>query len=256
MVTTVFMIKWLYYNKENSSKEAEFMEDTLKVTNVLSDPTRFHIYEYITTRLQSVTVQEIADEFSIHPNVARLHLSKLEDVNMLLSETQKTGKGGRPSRLYRLSDEVIQFSFPFRDYQLLSNVLLQSLESLGAEGSKALYETGKQFGKELMEKEIVRYTNNKDTLTKEDKMRLLQNASFMTGQMPTLEWNEDQTTLYFEIYNCPFKEVAKMHKDKVCMMHQSFFVGMFEALFNDVTLVEKQNIITGCNQCAYHSKIM
>ena len=73
------------------------MEQTLKITSVLSDPTRYKIYQYITERHNDVTVQEIADQFEIHPNVARLHLSKLEDVSMLSSETKKTGKGGRPS---------------------------------------------------------------------------------------------------------------------------------------------------------------
>lgn len=231
------------------------MENTLKVTNVLSDPTRFYIYQYITNRHQDVTVQEIADQFSIHPNVARLHLSKLEDVRMLISETKKTGKGGRPSRLYRLSADVIQLSFPFRDYQLLSKILLQSLESLGVEGSKALYETGKQFGKEMMEQDVVRITNNGTNLSKDDKLRILQNASLMTGQLAELEWNEDKTSLYFEIYNCPFKEVAKEHKDKVCMMHQQFFIGMFEVLFNDVQLIEKQNMLSGCNNCAYKTEM-
>lgn len=128
---------------------------------------------------------------------------------------------------------------------------MKTLESLGAEGSKALYETGKTFGKEMMEQEIARITNNTALLSNEDKIRLLQNASLMTGQLPALEWNDDQTSLYFEIYNCPFKEVAVEHKNKVCTMHQSFFTGMFEALFKDVQLIEKQNIITGCDQCAY-----
>ena len=58
------------------------MEQTLKITNVLSDPTRYYIYTFITKNHKEVTVQEIAENFSIHPNVARLHLSKLEDVNI------------------------------------------------------------------------------------------------------------------------------------------------------------------------------
>ena len=41
---------------------------------------------------------------------------------MLKSETKKTGKGGRPSRLYVLSEDVIQLQFPFRDYQLLARI--------------------------------------------------------------------------------------------------------------------------------------
>ena len=45
---------------------------------------------------------------------------------MLKSETKKTGKGGRPSRLYVLSDDVIQLQFPFRDYQLLARIAFNS----------------------------------------------------------------------------------------------------------------------------------
>ncbi len=108
------------------------MEQALKITGVLSDPTRYYIYKYISQKHSYVTVQEIADEFDIHPNVARLHLSKLEDVHMLKSETKKTGKGGRPSRLYVLSEDVIQLQFPFRDYQLLARIAFNSLLSLGA----------------------------------------------------------------------------------------------------------------------------
>jgi predicted ArsR family transcriptional regulator len=121
------------------------MEQTLKITNVLSDPTRYYIYQFITKRHQEVTVQEVAENFNIHPNVARLHLSKLEDVNMLASETKKTGKGGRPSRLYRLSDDVIQLHFPFRDYMLLSKVAIQTMISLGEEGKKSTIPNGKPF---------------------------------------------------------------------------------------------------------------
>ena len=55
---------------------------------------------------------------------------------MLKSETKKTGKGGRPSRLYVLSEDVIQLQFPFRDYQLLAKIAFNSLLSLGAAGEK------------------------------------------------------------------------------------------------------------------------
>lgn len=69
-------------------------QQTLKITGVLSDPTRFSIYQYISRQHRDITVQEIADTFKIHTNVARLHLSKLEDVAMLVSETKKLVKAG------------------------------------------------------------------------------------------------------------------------------------------------------------------
>ncbi|MFC0474462.1 helix-turn-helix transcriptional regulator [Robertmurraya beringensis] len=230
------------------------MEQTLKITNVLSDPTRYYIYQYITKRHQEVTVQEIADNFNIHPNVARLHLSKLEDVNMLISETKKTGKGGRPSRLYRLSDDLIQLNFPFRDYQMLAKITMESMLSLGEEGHKVLRMTGKRFGKEMIEQEMTR-SHNGEFPTFEQKLNTLKNAATMAGFYPEFEVSEDQTRIYFQIFNCPFKEIATEHPDAVCETHHEFLKGMFESLFNDVELLEKQNIIKGCEACAYQALI-
>lgn len=231
------------------------MEQTLKITNVLSDPTRYYIYQYITKRHQEVTVQEIADGFNIHPNVARLHLSKLEDVNMLVSETKKTGKGGRPSRLYRLSDDVIQLNFPYRDYQLLSNIAIQTMLSLGEEGRKALYITGKRFGIELVEQEMASQHQNGVDLSFDQKLNIMRSAATMAGFYPDFEANEDQTKIYFEIFNCPFKEVAVDHTESVCGMHYEFLKGMFESLFNSVELIEKENMITGCHSCNYQALV-
>lgn len=228
------------------------MEQTLKITNVLSDPTRYYIYQYITKRHREVTVQEVADNFNIHPNVARLHLSKLEDVNMLVSETKKTGKGGRPSRLYRLSEDVIQLHFPYRDYMLLSKVAIQTMLSLGEIGKEALYFTGKRFGAEVVEQELVKKSLG-DALNFEEKLTILKNAATLAGFYPEFETSADQTKIFFQIYNCPFKEVAEEHSETVCSMHHEFLKGMFEALFDSVELIEKENMLAGCDTCSYQA---
>lgn len=229
------------------------MEQTLKITNVLSDPTRYYIYNFITTKHKEVTVQEIADKFSIHPNVARLHLSKLEDVNMLISETKKTGKGGRPSRLYRLSNEVIQLHFPYRDYQLLSKILMQTMASLGEAGQKALFATGKRFGLELIEQEMSKHPQIGVTLSFDQKLDIIKSAAILAGLSPDFHTSEDKTKVYFQIFNCPFKEVAEEHMENVCQMHIQFLKGMFEALYADVELIEGDNILAGCESCSYQA---
>jgi predicted ArsR family transcriptional regulator len=229
------------------------MEQTLKITNVLSDPTRYYIYQYITKRHQEVTVQEVAENFNIHPNVARLHLSKLEDVNMLISETKKTGKGGRPSRLYRLSDDVIQLHFPFRDYMLLSKVAIQTMLTLGEAGKQALFLTGKRFGTEIIEQEMAK-NSLANELEFDQKLNILKSAATLAGFYPEFEANGDQTKIYFKIFNCPFKEVAEEH-DTVCSMHHEFLKGMFEALFDSVELVEKENMFSGCATCSYQALV-
>ncbi|GHH96980.1 helix-turn-helix transcriptional regulator [Neobacillus kokaensis] len=229
------------------------MEQTLKITNVLSDPTRYYIYQYITKRHKEVTVQEVAENFNIHPNVARLHLSKLEDVNMLISETKKTGKGGRPSRMYRLSDDVIQLHFPFRDYMLLSKVAIETMLSLGEAGKQALFLTGKRFGAELIEQEMAKRSFG-DELNFDEKLTILKNAATLAGFYPEFDANGDQTKIYFQIFNCPFKEVAEEH-EAVCSMHHEFLKGMFEVLFDSVELLEKENMISGCDACSYQALV-
>lgn len=230
------------------------MEKILKITNVLSDPTRYSIYEFITRKHQEVTVQEIAEHFDIHPNVARLHLSKLEDVHMLVSETKKTGKGGRPSRLYRLSDDVIQLNFPFRDYQLLAKIALETLFSLGEAGKQVLFETGKKFGNEYMESEIAKRYGTEE-LTFDEKLEILKEAAELAGFYPEFEASEDKSVIYFQIYNCPFRELAQSHYDPVCPTHREFLKGMFESLFGSVKLVEKESIPEGCDSCSYKALI-
>nr|WP_246861088.1 helix-turn-helix domain-containing protein [Bacillus sp. REN3] len=221
----------------------------------MSDPTRYYIYQYITKRHKDVTVQEIADNFDIHPNVARLHLSKLEDVNMLISETKKTGKGGRPSRLYRLSEGVIQLHFPFRDYQLLSKIAMMTMMTLGDEGKKALYLTGKRLGAELIDQEMARHPQITEEMNFEQKLQAIKNAATVAGFYPEFEPNSEKTKIYFQIFNCPFKEVAMDHAETVCNMHYEFLRGMFESLFGDIELIEKENMITGCDSCSYQAVI-
>jgi predicted ArsR family transcriptional regulator len=231
------------------------LQQTLKITNVLSDPTRYSIYEYITKNHKNVTVQEIADKFSIHPNVARLHLSKLEDVNMLKSENRKTGKGGRPSRIYQLSDDVIELNFPFRDYHLLAKIAIESMVQLGEIAEPALYETGRRFGYELMENQITKYGLTSDQLTFDQKVEIFKSTCTMLGFYPDLYIQEGQKKLHLQVFNCPFREIAKEHKSTTCNMHIAFIKGLLESLFDDFELVATQNMFEGCDACAYRINI-
>lgn len=229
------------------------MEKTLKVTNVMSDPTRFNIYQYLVENHEDVNVTEIAELFDIHPNVARLHLSKLEDVNLVTSYLLKTGKGGRPGRRYKLSDEVIEVNFPARDYKILSSITLESLIELGEPGKQALYQTGNKYGIKAIEN----YTlpQNTDT-TIDQKIIMLENAGRMLGMYPTFTYQPESESISFSVQNCPFKEIATDNYEIICDMHHSFLKGMFEALFTGIELIEDKNMFTdGCSNCAYTAKL-
>lgn len=225
------------------------MEQTLRITSALADPTRYYIYQFILNNHREVTAQEIADKFDIHPNVARLHLSKLEDVKMIVSESKKTGKGGRPSRIYRLSDEVIQLHFPFRDYQLLAKISLQALSSLGQQGNDALLQAGKAFGQELIQQKLSVSGTPVDQLSFQEKVDLLNEAAKLSGFSPEFHATEEDGKIVLQVFNCPFKELAIADPHVICSMHNSFLMGMFESVFNHVEKKEFENMFSESQHC-------
>ncbi|TXK91350.1 transcriptional regulator, partial [Parageobacillus sp. SY1] len=168
---------------------------------------------------------------------------------------QKTGKGGRPSRLYRLSDKVIQLHFPFRDYQLLSKIAIQTMAKLGDVGKQALYETGKNFGKELVAQRIP-HDQSVQELTFAEKAEIVKEAAEAAGLYPTFEYNEKEGKIYLQVFNCPFKEIAFQEPEIICQMHYAFLQGMFEVLFPNVELVEMENMIKGCDCCSYRANLV
>ncbi|MBU8908986.1 helix-turn-helix transcriptional regulator [Desertibacillus haloalkaliphilus] len=232
-------------------------QQTLKITNVLSDPTRFSIYQYVSRQREDVTVQAIAEQFNIHSNVARLHLTKLEDVNMLESETKKNGKGGRPSRFYRISDEVINLQFPYRDYQKLAGMAVEALVSLGDEGQAALTALGHKYGKEAAKEFLARTSQKLEELTVEEKVSCIEKIAINQGLNPDIEFDEKRQTIDFKIYNCTFKELVKEYTGALCNMHNQMLKGIFEYFFGDVNLKEN-HLMTDPEQraCSYSTVLL
>ncbi|TCS84434.1 helix-turn-helix transcriptional regulator [Tepidibacillus fermentans] len=226
--------------------------ETLRLTSVLADPTRFAIYQYISSIGRPVNTLEIADKFVIHPNVARLHLNKLEDVNLLKSETEKTGRGGRPSRIYTLSDEVVSLQFPPRDYQLLAKIAIETLLSLGDIGQKALVEMGRNFGREAAKQAMLKDgISNSANLPLDQKLESIERLVIAQGLQPRIE-KIDEHTIRFSVNNCIFNETVETIKNhSICQMHHHFLEGIFETYLGDIDLMQESSMIAGFNACQY-----
>lgn len=224
--------------------------DAQRITSALADATRFSIYQHVAASKCPVTVQEIADHFAIHPNVARLHLSKLEDVDLLQSISDKSGKGGRPSRLYSLSDQVVSLQFPPRDYQLLADIAIESLLSLGEAGEAALIKMGHRMGKEMAKRAMTQYPINRDEATMEEILDHINRVVVAQGLKPEIELTEADR-IRFRVYNCTFSETAKRFSNSVCKMHNALLAGIFEAYFGEIELKEEDSMLKGCRSCNY-----
>lgn len=251
---TNFGVVIIYNIDRIKNIEVFHMEPTLKVINALSDPTRYSIYQFVLKKRSGVSVQEVANEFHIHPNVARLHLSKLEDVKIISSELNKTGKGGRPARLYKSSEQVVELSFPHREYKLLSNILLEAINKMKLADAGLLKEIGREYGKRIIENILKNMNKTKDQLTFNEKLSVLASVSTVDGYcIETLE-TTDKNELDYHVYNCPFRELIH-HSADVCEMHVAYIHGLFEALFDDFDINQQETMLHDCSECIYHVKV-
>ncbi|MEG0471984.1 MAG: transcriptional regulator [Solibacillus sp.] len=227
----------------------------IKITSTLADETRFSIYEYMLQHKEFFTVQNIADQFKIHSNVARLHLTKLAEIGAISSEYLKTGKGGRPGRVYKVKQDGITLSFPRRDHSLLLKWSLDLIAELGdvaLEKAKQLcYEDGKQFIHELL---IER--KNRLPLPFDEKVKLLTNSAKLIGYIPEIEEHEGVKKLVFSIYNCPFHDQIARHGEIVCALHESYLRGQVEMLFETEVFSQFESMLHDCDFCNYKIAIL
>lgn len=226
------------------------MKDTLKITNTLADETRYSIYQYIAKEKKQVNVQEIADEFSIHPNVARLHLTKLNDSKLVSSELENNKKGGRPARIYFLAEEPIYLSFPKQENHLLLQWLLELADSMGDDALAKAKDISYQHGQTIF-KHI-----SSTTQTFEGKMELFKEAANAIGYIPQITENEGKKVITFSIYNCPYKNQLHKHPALVCSLHESFLKGQFDALFPTNNFVQIESMQNHCNNCVYQIEVL
>ena len=226
------------------------MSNTLKLTNTLADETRYAIYQYILKEKKQVNVQEIAEHFGIHPNVARLHLTKLNESKLLSSELVKNGKGGRPARVYQLADEPIYLSFPKQETHLLLHWLLELVDTMGEEAISKAKEISYNSGKQS----IQQYTTSAQTFEK--KMKILSDSANSIGYFPEITEEDGKKSILFTIYNCPHKDQMNKYPQIVCTLHESFLKGQFDTLFPNNEFVKLESMRNHCKNCVYKVEVL
>src|SRR5215218_9413442 len=84
----------------------EFSSAVTAITSAFGDPTRREIYLFVHERSDDeagVTAGAVAEQFALHPNVARHHLDKLAGGGYVEVAVERTegGGAGRPAKQYR-----------------------------------------------------------------------------------------------------------------------------------------------------------
>jgi predicted ArsR family transcriptional regulator len=221
------------------------------LTAVLADDTRFAIYRSIAEHPQdAVTVAEVAQRFGLHPNVARMHLGKLEQSGLLATTLRRSPGGGRPAKLYRLADGVSTFTFPPRHYELLAAL---ALEVLAEDSNGALVERVCRRAGEQVAQDYRRERSISGALSGLSLSAAVQDVAEEQGLLPEVEWTK--AGLRVEIRNCVFREAAAGNPELSCVIHRAFFRGLIDGLSGEGTpaslLAEEPSIGCGGERCRF-----
>lgn len=201
------------------------MDRDHELSAVLADDTRYKIYRAIAEHPGTdVTVADVAHQFGLHPNVARMHLAKLEQAGFLVTDFRRTSGGGRPAKLYRLSEMVITFGFPPRRYELLSRLALAALAAGGSrdDALRVCREAGVDEGRRALAGES--QAPRSGAVAAELVSRITEEQ----GLLPEVVWRDH--ALLIALRNCSFHELSGADPDLVCAMHRSFLEGVLEVV--------------------------
>ncbi|MFZ5816564.1 MAG: helix-turn-helix transcriptional regulator [Bacillota bacterium] len=229
--------------------------DPQKVSAVLADPTRYSIYQYVLGAPGPVHVTDVARKFSLHPNVARLHLGKLAEIGLLVVRTEKSGKGGRPSYVYTPSGSAVSLTVPARDFQLLADLLVQSLALLGDGGKEAVeqigYTFGRRLGREALEKLAPAMAAANGSSGPEVLLEACVTALSRLGVAAHVATGANgRPSLVLK--SCGFQEVASAHPDQVCHLCKAMVEGVARTcaeVHADVT--QAGTVPRGDKECVY-----
>lgn len=224
------------------------MEREHRLSVVLADDTRYRIYRSIAEQPHAVvTVAEVAERFGLHPNVARMHLGKLEQAGLLSTGLRKTKGGGRPARLYSKSGQVSSFDVPPRRYDLLSSLALTALAQHGSDTD--LLHICREAGRAEGRRYLAEQGKPKST-SKKTSAELVRRVAEQQGLLPQVGWEGDE--LDVQVRNCVFQEIAATRPDLVCPMHRAFFEGLVAAVVGevcDVRVADDSSISRGAMAC-------
>jgi len=190
---------------------------------LLADDTRYRICRFVAEHPGGeVVVADVAAAFGLHPNVARMHLTKLAQAGLLATGVRRSPAGGRPARTYRLGPQVLDFTFPPRRYELLARLALAGLAASG--DSAVAAEVAREAGRRQAAAALAGRAAPADPAA---VVALARRLAAAEGLFPAVAWHDGRLTV--TVRNCVFREAAGTGEDDlVCLLHRSFLAGLLE----------------------------
>lgn len=203
------------------------------ITSAFGDPTRRAIYLFARDLEGGATAAQVADQFGLHPNVARHHLDKLAAGGYLeVAIERSVGAGaGRPSKHYRAVGEKVELQMPVRTDDLVLELLGKTLAALPRETAEHIAEeVGADYGRAMAAGLV-----GSDAQTAQRSLRsaLQAVADALTAHGFASHAESRNNQLRIVNTHCPFGDTAIDHP-VICAVDRGMVRGMLGALYGDV----------------------
>ena len=223
----------------------DFAAAVSAITSAFGDPTRRDIYLHARSTEFGVTASEVAEQFDLHPNVARHHLDKLCAGGYLDIASDRSSTGaGRPSKRYRVLDDRMPFEIPVRHDDVIVTLLGKALNELGAErATQMAEEVGREYG-------LAMAAAMGDTTAKQRSLRsaLHTIADALSAHGFSARTDTVGTQLQIVSETCPFGEAAAEHP-VICAVDRGMVSGMLSALVGETAVGLSASKSMGDDQC-------
>lgn len=217
------------------------------IADAFGDPTRRGIYLLVRDHPDGLTAAQVAQHFSVHPNVARHHLDKLAAggyVEVAAHRTQGAG-AGRPSKRYQ-PVAVDESAVPVRVDDLLLSLLGRALQVLPPDQVETMAEeVGNEFGRSI----AAGMTGPDDSGHRSLRAAIDSIADALTAQGFAAHAEQRDDQLRIVNHNCPFGDMAVQHP-VICAVDRGMVRGMLAALHGEHQTTTQCSIAKGDDVCA------
>lgn len=225
----------------------DFASVVTAITSAFGDPTRRAIYLYVHEHPDGITASSVAEQFELHPNVARHHLDKLVAGGYVEVAVDRlpSAKAGRPSKVYTVVAPEIALELPLRHDDVLVALLGRALAELGPERSERLAEeVGVTYGNAL----AASMTPGSDRHRSfQAALHAVAEALTAHGFASHAERVDEKLQIVNE--NCPFGGVVIDHP-VICAVDRGMVRGMLETLYGQQMVTETAlSLPTGGERC-------
>ena len=217
------------------------------VTSAFGDPTRRQIYLFARGEVDGVTASEVAEHFSLHPNVARHHLDKLAAggyLDVAVGAARGVGGGaGRPSKRYRAATAEPP-SFPGRRDDLVVRLLAKALGSLPRAAAETLAEqVGEEYGRDL----AARMAPGDRLRSRQAAMQAVADAFTAHGFAAHAEARGNGALAIINEH-CPFGAAAA-ENPVICAVDRGMVRGMLAGLYGETMPATESSRALGDDAC-------